>query len=66
MFNLELTVEEAAVLVKVLTNEAKEIHAWQCATNSTDRTKEYEGVTTLLKKLTLVRGGKQCLTKKTV
>lgn len=55
MFSLELTTEKAAVLVKVLSAKAKEIHAWRAATKSVVRDEEYDDITDLLKSITLVK-----------
>lgn len=57
MFALELTTEEAVILAKMLTNKAKELHAWRIALNSTLRDTEYKEITDLLKKLSYGKKG---------
>ena len=48
IYKLELNDEQAALLVKLLTDKAEEIHTWQAATGDNRREVEYYGITSLL------------------
>lgn len=52
MYILELTDKEVVTLIKLLSEKAKEIHAWRCTTNSRVRDKDYDNVTSILKSIT--------------
>ena len=57
MYKLEMNEEEVALLIKLLTNKAKEVLTWSAATNSTRRQDEYQNVVKLLGKIRKVQGG---------
>ena len=50
-YKLTLNYEEAALLVTILTDKAKELWAWQLATGSDAREETYLGILELMKKL---------------
>jgi len=50
-YRLEMSEEQAALLVRVVTDKVKEVHAWIAATGSHDRDDEYHGLQDLLKNI---------------
>ena len=56
IYKLEMNEEEVALLIKLLANKAKEIHAWQIATKDYRRQEEKEGIQNLL---TLIHTAKE-------
>ena len=51
IYKLEMTEKEAALLVDLLTNKAKQNLMWEAATGNTSRREVYEGVLNLLKNI---------------
>jgi len=51
IYKLEMTAEEVELLIRLLANKIKEIHAWEAATNDQRRRQEYQNVQSLLKKI---------------